>query len=61
DGLFGFSVKNKKFPVIQGFLYEYLTTTDQSGPYHDKDGMIYGGNDGSCFGNWDTQIRTQII
>ncbi|MDO9155138.1 MAG: capsule assembly Wzi family protein, partial [Paludibacter sp.] len=46
DGLFGFSVKNKKFPVIQGFLYEYLTTTDQSGPYHDKDGMIYGGNDG---------------
>lgn len=45
DGLFGFSVKNKNFPVIQGFLYEYLNATDQSGPYHDKDGMVYGGSD----------------
>ncbi len=45
DGLFGFSVKNKKFPVIQGFLYEFFSSTDQSGPYHDKDGMIYGGTD----------------
>jgi len=27
-------------------LYEYLNTTDQSGPFHDKDGIVYGGNDG---------------
>ena len=45
DGLFGFSVKNKKMPFIQGFLYEFFNSTDQSGPFHDKDGMIYGGTD----------------
>ncbi len=45
DGLWGFSIKNKKFPFVKGILYEYLNTTDQSGPYHDKDGIVYGGND----------------
>ncbi|MDD3080161.1 MAG: capsule assembly Wzi family protein [Paludibacter sp.] len=45
DGLWGMSVKNKNFPFIKSILYEYLSTTDQSGPYHDKDGIIYGGND----------------
>ena len=50
DGLWGFSVKNNQFPIIKGFLYEYLSATDQSGPYHDKDGIIYGGND-SYFSN----------
>jgi len=46
DGLWGLSVRNEHFPVIQGVLYEYLNTTDQSGPFHDKDGIVYGGNDG---------------
>lgn len=45
DGLWGVSIRNKKFPFVQGILYEYLNTTDQSGPYHDKDGLIYGGSD----------------
>jgi len=45
DGLWGFSIKNKQFPIIKGFLYEYLNTTDQNGPYHDKDGIVYGGMD----------------
>ncbi len=45
DGLWGFSIKNKQFPIIKGFLYEYLNTTDQNGPYHDKDGIVYGGVD----------------
>jgi len=45
DGLWGVSVRNKNFPYIKGILYEYLNTTDQSGPYHDKDGLIYGGGD----------------
>jgi hypothetical protein len=45
DGLWGVSLRNKKFPFVQGLLYEYLNTSDQSGPYHDKDGLIYGGND----------------
>lgn len=61
DGLFGFSVKNNKLPFLKGFLYEYLNTTDQSGPYHDKDGMIYGGSDNyfsSEYGSWTYFYRT---
>ena len=46
DGLRGVSIRNSLFPFIKGILYEYLETTDQSGPYHDKDGIIYGGADG---------------
>jgi hypothetical protein len=45
DGLWGISVKNNDFPFIKKILYEYLNTTDQSGPYHDKDGIVYGGAD----------------
>jgi len=51
DGLWGMSIKNKQFPFIKGLLYEYLNTTDQSGPYHDKDGIVYGGAD-SYFSNY---------
>jgi len=45
DGLWGFTIRNSKIPFIKGLLYEYLNTSDQSGPYHDKDGLIYGGTD----------------
>ncbi|MDO9153457.1 MAG: capsule assembly Wzi family protein [Paludibacter sp.] len=45
DGLWGISIRNNKFPFVKGILYEYLNTTDQSGPFHDKDGVIYGGID----------------
>lgn len=45
DGLWGFAVKSEKLPVVRKILYEYLNTTDQSGPYHDKDGIVYGGAD----------------
>ena len=45
DGLWGITIRNPKFPLVKGILYEYLNTTDQSGPYHDKDGIIYGGAD----------------
>jgi hypothetical protein len=50
DGLWGVSIRNTKFPFVKGILYEYLNTTDQSGPYLDKDGIIYGGAD-DYFGN----------
>ena len=50
DGLWGLTVRNTKFPFVKGILYEYLNTSDQSGPYHDKDGLVYGGDDG-YFGN----------
>ena len=45
DGLWGLSIRNSNFPLIQGIVLEYLNTTDQSGPYLDKDGIIYGGGD----------------
>jgi len=45
DGLWGLTVRNAKFPFVKGILYEYLNTSDQSGPYHDKDGLVYGGSD----------------
>lgn len=63
DGLWGVAIRNKNFPFVKGILYEYLNTTDQSGPYHDKDGIIYGGSD-SYFHNgiyqtgWSYYSRT---
>ena len=51
DGLWGITIRNPKFLFVKGILYEYLNTTDQSGPYHDKDGIIYGGAD-SYFQNY---------
>ncbi len=61
DGLFGLSIKNRKGKLIQGFLYEFFSSTDQSGPYHDKDGMIYGGSDNyfsNDYGSWTYYGRT---
>jgi hypothetical protein len=45
DGLWGISIRNNRFPIIKGLVYEYLNSTDQSGPFHDKDGIVYGGED----------------
>lgn len=45
DGLWGISIRNNKLPIIKGLVYEYLNSTDQSGPFHDKDGIVYGGAD----------------
>ncbi len=46
DGLWGawlrFKEENR---TVQALLYEYLQTTDQSGPLHDLDGEVLGGND----------------
>jgi len=62
DGLWGVSIRNKNFPLVKGILYEYLNTTDQSGPYHDKDGLIYGGADNYFNGQyqfgWSYYSRT---
>lgn len=63
DGLWGISIRNKRLPFVKGFVYEFLNTTDQSGPYHDKDGMLFGGAD-SYFQNyvyangWNHYLRT---
>lgn len=45
DGLWGISLKQTRWPFIQGVTYEFMNTTDQSGPWHDRDGLCYGGND----------------
>lgn len=45
DGLWGISVRQSRWPFINGFTFEVLQTTDQSGPWHDRDGMAFGGND----------------
>lgn len=62
DGLWGISIKSNTFPYVKGVLYELLNTTDQSGPYHDKDGLIYGGTDGYFGGaypvGWSYYSRT---
>ncbi len=62
DGLWGISLKNRLTPCIKGILYEYLNTTDQAGPYHDKDGLIYGGADNYFRGaypeGWSYYSRT---
>ena len=45
DGIWGISVQQDRWSYIQGFTYEYMNTTDQSGPWHDRDGLCYGAND----------------
>ncbi len=45
DGLWGIHVHQHNWPFINAFTYEFLNTTAQDGPYHDKDGLIYGGRD----------------
>jgi hypothetical protein len=45
DGLWGMSVRLPKFSPLNAFAMEYMSTTDQSGPWHDLDGVIYGGAD----------------
>ncbi len=63
DGLWGVNLSQDHWPFIQGITYEFLHTTDQSGPYHDKDGFVYGGAD-SYFTNgiyqngWNYFLRT---
>ena len=45
DGLWGASFRLKNFRPLNSFVVEYMSTTDQSGPWHDLDGVIYGGTD----------------
>ena len=45
DGLWGVSAEQNKWPFISGVTFEVLQTTDQSGPWHDRDGMVFGGYD----------------
>ena len=50
DGLWGVHASQSRWPFISGVTYEFIHTTDQAGPFHDKDGCVYGGADG-YYGN----------
>jgi hypothetical protein len=45
DGLWGINMKQTRWPFIEGVTYEFMNTTDQSGWWHDRDGLCYAGND----------------
>lgn len=46
DGLWGLSLQLPKYKPLNRLMVEFLSTTDMSGPWHDLDGLIYGGADG---------------
>lgn len=63
DGLWGVNVSQSRWPFISGFTYEFLQTTDQSGPFHDRDGLVFGGSDnyyrnGVYLNGWNYYYRT---
>lgn len=63
DGLWGCAIEQNKFPFLKKIIYEYINTTDQSGPFHDKDGLVFGGADNyfcnSIYQNgWNYHLRT---
>lgn len=45
DGLWGVSIHQQRWKFIKGAMYELFHTTDQSGPAHDIDGIVFGGAD----------------
>ncbi len=62
DGLWGVQLRQEHWPFISALTYEFINTTDQSGPYHDRDGFIYGGDDRyfwhSIYPGWNYHYRT---
>ena len=45
DGLWGINIQQSQWPYINELTYEFLNTTSQSGPIHDKDGLVFAGRD----------------
>ena len=45
DGRWGVCAQQQVWPFIHTLTMEYICTTDQSGPLHDQDGIIYAGRD----------------
>ena len=55
DGRWGVCAEQTIWPFIHTMTLEFINTTDQSGPYHDQDGIIYSGNDNY----YNNQVYTQ--
>lgn len=45
DGLWGLRMEQQRWPYLNRVTLEFLNATDQSGPIHDRDGLVFGGND----------------
>lgn len=45
DGRWGVCAQQTEWPFLHTLTMEYINTTDQSGPMHDQDGIIYAGRD----------------
>ena len=45
DGLWGLNIQQNQWPFVSEMTYEFLNTTSQSGPIHDKDGLVFAGRD----------------
>lgn len=63
DGLWGVRVLLHNQRWVEGITYEFLNTTDQSGPWHDRDGLCYAGSDsyyrnGVYSGGWNSYLHT---
>lgn len=63
DGLWGISIRQQRWPFISGVVYELFHTTDQSGPAHDIDGIVFGGADsyyinGIYYQGWNHYMMT---
>ena len=63
DGLWGVSMKQSRWPFIEGVTYEFMNTTEQSGWWHDRDGLCYAGNDSYYqnsvfFNGWNYYYRS---
>ena len=63
DGLWGVRVRLNNQRWVEGVSYEFLNTTDQSGPWHDRDGLCYAGGDsyyrnGVYRGGWNSYLHT---
>lgn len=43
DGLWGLNIRQNRWQFINALTYEFVNTTAQDGPWHDRDGLIYGG------------------
>lgn len=43
DGLWGIALQQNEWPFLNAITVEFLNTTRQDGPWHDRDGQVYGG------------------
>ena len=45
DGLWGLNIRQDSWPYINELTLEFMNTTHQSGPMHDRDGLVFAGVD----------------